>query len=774
MILQEADAESYGKGMGETTELTMNLDGMMFHNLVSGIYSDKIAAPIRELSTNARDGHAMVNKLDVPFDIHLPTRNEPEFYVRDYGCSMTPHTVKTLYTVVGGSDKRESNEVTGCLGLGSKSPWAYTTSFHVTCWKDGRKVVYAAYKQSNGKPAISEISNHPSKEPTGVKVGFAVKAQDVEAFNTTAARVLIGFNPRPNLITHTSSFAWNERTPIVKGDNYEIYEKDYRAKSYAIQGSVAYPIESTNTNLRTAIQDHPDSEKKKTYPYSYAGIELLENADLRINFEIGKLQNTTSREELAYDKMTCENIANELMKIIAIEKKALNERYKSYKNICEAQLQFSKDADSKTLSQLAKICGISFSAKYNGKELASNYSIEGSSSSDGIKITPRVEYTDLKTPLFFRETYIVDLGRMNGRLTIGENKNAFSTASGRNLKNFSFHKMHEDINYFVEVENIDVKSINNKRRKMWVDEAVKGEVNLWITVPKLSVWKAMQQQLMIKSTNVKFLHDLDDLKAPKKSVKAVAIAAQTVIDLRVISPQRWGTNSQTEYAPLDLANNKDKYPVLYQKGTKFYKNIVDIGITDGYDQTFFQREYDGFRDTFSDDSSLKQFIYVLNTQNQKVQTAHPQHFVQYDEYQKGIVSKYKNMIKDILEESSITSRVGENSYFFDLFVLVDESDLPICLSGVADRRKATTSGGIQKKKVYTYHGDKIKKLEEFFPDEVKAARDALLYTSFLDVDKVMEENPILSIINSRRYYSDKKEVRDAVKQLCKLLKESGK
>jgi signal transduction histidine kinase len=116
---------------------TIALTAKAIEVLSSQIYKDAQLAIVRELGTNAADSHIEAGKKDVPFDVTLPNNMVPELVIRDYGTGMAYEKVMTMYRTYFGSDKTHSNEVTGCLGLGSKSPLAYTDQFQVTSWYGG-------------------------------------------------------------------------------------------------------------------------------------------------------------------------------------------------------------------------------------------------------------------------------------------------------------------------------------------------------------------------------------------------------------------------------------------------------------------------------------------------------------------------------------------------------------------------------------------------------------------------------------------------------------
>ena len=97
------------------TQFNLQADSYLFDLLTSKIYSDPMAAAIREISTNAYD--ACIEAGARPsIEVHLPVVNEAYFSVRDYGTGMSPDTISTLYSTVGASSKRTSNYYNGCMG----------------------------------------------------------------------------------------------------------------------------------------------------------------------------------------------------------------------------------------------------------------------------------------------------------------------------------------------------------------------------------------------------------------------------------------------------------------------------------------------------------------------------------------------------------------------------------------------------------------------------------------------------------------------------------
>ena len=133
MKLADRTVEIHSQELDSSNQFSIAQTSKMFKILSDSLYSDKVMAVIRELSTNANDAHIAAGNRN-PFKVTLPTQTNPNFTVRDYGTGLSQEDMEELYTTYGASNKNDSNDFTGCLGLGSKSPFAYTKSFTTTSY----------------------------------------------------------------------------------------------------------------------------------------------------------------------------------------------------------------------------------------------------------------------------------------------------------------------------------------------------------------------------------------------------------------------------------------------------------------------------------------------------------------------------------------------------------------------------------------------------------------------------------------------------------------
>jgi hypothetical protein len=257
-----------------------------FMILSDGMYSDKILAVIREISTNAYDSHVDAGYEDRPFEVHLPTSIEPYFYVRDFGTSMTDDQCQTLYTTFFKSTKTNTNDAVGCLGLGSKSPLAYSNSFTVEAYLNGEKRIYSGLKDTSGKYEFVPMQTSTTDEPNGIKVSVPVLHGDIAKFHNTAAEFYKYWRIKPIVNTKINM---NMPEPLfADSDNrWAFYDLD---DNYVVMGNVAYKVD--NYELRENLEDS-DSIK---FCYGLNGLVM------RVN--IGDVDFTPSRESLSFNPQT--------------------------------------------------------------------------------------------------------------------------------------------------------------------------------------------------------------------------------------------------------------------------------------------------------------------------------------------------------------------------------------------------------------------------------------------------------------------------------------
>lgn len=410
---------------GQVCEVGFNImaSAEAFEILSDRIYPNKIKAVVRELSTNAVDATIDARKVSkihqwikeealishiadalhensdyvnkeveaftsIPnYDlsnwveqaplVHLPNSIEPWFSIRDYGTGLSHDFIMKLYTTYFWSDKKTSNDYTGCLGLGSKSPFAYTDHFTVTSYWNGEKRMYNAHLK-NGFPSISIFLDDdgkemvfPTEEPNGIEVQFAVKNSDFTEFGNEARRLYPYFKMPMKVVGNSSVSQYIDKinTKKAAGEYYKLgnnktiewgfrKESDYSDRGpKAIMGNIAYPISLQNK-------------------YNYSNIvQRLLDSSIDIVFPVGSLQITPSREQLSYKESTVKAIEVALEQIAEELAEKINDKIQSATSLWDARCLASEVFHTGDFQGFVSILSLG-KLKWQGQEIGSSLHIQ--------------------------------------------------------------------------------------------------------------------------------------------------------------------------------------------------------------------------------------------------------------------------------------------------------------------------------------------------------------------------------------------------------------
>jgi len=295
----------------------------IFNVLRNQLYSDKVLAVIREYSCNAVDAHTEIGKADVPIKITLPTQMTPEFKVRDFGRGLTETEIAEIYAMYGESTKRGSNEQIGQLGLGCKSAFAYGDNFIINSFVKGTKTTYNAFIDPSDIGQISKMGSEETKEENGVEIVIPVKSDDFTEFYDKAVTLFKHFKVVPDVrgANRDDLKRQLEKSKvIIKKDNWRLVEGD----SHAIMGNISYPLDSGALNI--GWQDER--------------ADLL-SSGVEIDFDIGDLEISASREALQYTDRTKKAIISTLEAIIKSLPDALGEKFKECETLWDAKILYN-------------------------------------------------------------------------------------------------------------------------------------------------------------------------------------------------------------------------------------------------------------------------------------------------------------------------------------------------------------------------------------------------------------------------------------------------
>jgi hypothetical protein len=375
MRLADKTIETHSIGVASTKEFSIARSAKMFNILSNSLYSDKIMAVIRELSTNAHDSHVSCGN-PRPFLVKLPCTTDPNFCVRDYGTGLSQSEMEDLYTTYGASTKNDSNDFVGCLGLGSKSPFAYTKSFTATSYYNGNQYTYVAAIDDAGVPTLNLFHSCETSEPNGLEISFAVKSGDFYEFSQKATRIFHYFKNKPTIIGGVSDFSkeYSRRSVVLEGNGWKVckYNNDLFPTEHhcidsgvvAIMGSVAYPVKVSHLFIKKEGEtpEHIARWNKKFSVSDSTNWEtFLSNISdrgyyLELEFGIGEIEMDVSREGLQYTKDVIKTLKKKTQEIYAELQDLISEKISIATTLIEANCLYNK------FSNLAT--GLSVSAKW--------------------------------------------------------------------------------------------------------------------------------------------------------------------------------------------------------------------------------------------------------------------------------------------------------------------------------------------------------------------------------------------------------------------------
>jgi hypothetical protein len=359
MKLADRTVETHSAGIKNESGFTIAQTSKMFKILSDSLYSDKVMAVIRELSTNAYDSHIASGNQN-PFKVILPNAANPNFVVRDYGTGLSQEDMENLYTTYGASNKNTSNDFVGCLGLGSKSPFAYTKSFTTSSYFNGQKYTYVAAIDDAGVPTLNLFNISETDEPNGLEISFAVKQYDFAEFSTKSMRIFHYFKMKPiiegGVLNNLKDHKYSNRSIVLSGDGWRVCRLNNDTNYYpnihhhidsgivALMGNIAYPVKASQI-IGEDKQTTNDAIQRWNRAFQKADIDtwksfvneiINQNLYLELDFGIGELEMDVSREGLQYTKDVIKTLREKTQEIYLEMKEEFSKKISAAKTKVEA------------------------------------------------------------------------------------------------------------------------------------------------------------------------------------------------------------------------------------------------------------------------------------------------------------------------------------------------------------------------------------------------------------------------------------------------------
>ena len=283
-----------------TVSFSLSADSeSLFRILSDTLYSRKELAVVRELSTNALDANRMVGKEETPIEVHVPHDGAMHFSVRDFGPGLSEEDIVNIYTKYGESTKKTQDNMTGFMGVGSKSPFAVAEMFTVKSYFGGILSIYIA-KFIAGQPAptIEKVSSVPSDEPSGLEVIVPAKPTSKQEWHDACQQVYNFFDIKPkfkNYFNFSEKIDLKEISPSVYAISSNL---SFGATTgiFARMGQIAYRIDIAALHLSIEHRKIIDAAHPKL---------LLDFAPREIDF-------SANREQLSYTARTIATLTSRI------------------------------------------------------------------------------------------------------------------------------------------------------------------------------------------------------------------------------------------------------------------------------------------------------------------------------------------------------------------------------------------------------------------------------------------------------------------------------
>lgn len=308
--------------------------GMIFDILRNKMYSNPILAICREISCNARDAHREVGTPEVPVHVYLPNNLEPFFKIKDFGPGISPDRMSNIFIKYTASTKRGDNIQTGGFGLGAKTPFSYSDTFSIITNFNGIKYNYSCFIDETKVGKLALFSQSPTDDPNGTEIIVPVKPTDFNSFRDSAERSMRHWQTLP--VVKGASVNWNIPQRFLEGTDWFIGED--------ISGGYNYNYRYDNRGCKLIVDgiEYP-MDLEALRKYSDTKIIDAIRGTLYLNFNVGELSLSASREQVYLDKPTQAKISQRIKDVTQQIIKIANDKIEAFPDLWQANIYCRKE-----------------------------------------------------------------------------------------------------------------------------------------------------------------------------------------------------------------------------------------------------------------------------------------------------------------------------------------------------------------------------------------------------------------------------------------------
>lgn len=354
----------------KSSSFSIEDEGMIFDILRNKMYSDPIGSICREYFCNARDAHREVGKFDLPIQVSIPNTLSPVLKIQDWGPGISPERMEDIFIKYTASTKRNDNIQTGGFGLGSKLAFSYSDTFSVETVTNNIKRFYTAAIDESRTGKMFLLDEIPTEEENGTTIIIPIKPEDFNKFLTKTLEVVKYWKVLPvikGIYPVPENKANDGLELFIAGKDWEVYiqkRKDFYQSGNIVDGvplilidGIPYKITGKDLGFMDINSYQPETDKRA----------LLLRRHVRIEFPIGIISLSSSRESIHFDKKTQDIIKNKLQSIIDEMSNVILSKISSATNLYEAEIlyqssitEISQTLENKNMSWSGiKLLGIS-------------------------------------------------------------------------------------------------------------------------------------------------------------------------------------------------------------------------------------------------------------------------------------------------------------------------------------------------------------------------------------------------------------------------------
>lgn len=270
-------------------------------DMLAKLYSEPYSAALREYVSNAYDANIEAGATK-PVEVHLPEVNEPYLSVRDFGKGLDYLGIVSVFANFGTSTKRDSDDLIGGFGIGSKSGLAISDSIHVTSICNGLLNEFVLERTPNGIFTRFTKENEDTSKDSGTTITIDLSDKIEDAWDESQS--YSAFKPEITLC------GWSKNEVLVTNTKYEDVNEHRVVDEWYFNGhEYKHPLIHQRNNISGFLIG------KVFYGLpaygSHKVITKIESPSLIIPFDIKDIKVTYSREQIDFtDTDTCARIKN--------------------------------------------------------------------------------------------------------------------------------------------------------------------------------------------------------------------------------------------------------------------------------------------------------------------------------------------------------------------------------------------------------------------------------------------------------------------------------